>query len=301
MISPNMKYRQFTTTALLFFFLNLSSVYSQCQELPGRYLLDPNITTTLETKVKKSKTAKGKAAKAGKDKSIGKLVKTKKDKSKSKETCTNMDCVGDSNDRCEAPSTGTCSIAAQTFLSGDLQLAISKLNYGKYCGRFNRCSLYDQECYEGCEEGTLPLPCADGGIDEACMVHDHCLDEFINGGVEVDTNIDPLDRLTCDSALASTLNDLFEQAVIDGNGVPQPTGLCDADFYASPVDMLGGMTLIRLVSHEAILLVAPFCCTTILPLCPSVGGENCEKATQLCNIFIAGMQAAFGEGNFECP
>ena len=181
-------------------------------------------------------------------------------------------CVGSDNERCKKYE-GSCSEAVATFLGDptNATVAISasaKLKYGKYCGRDNRCS-----DLEGCDDP--PLPCLDA-VDAACMIHDTCLDQAIKRFEDnsdgacfdgEDNDIPFEERLTCDATFVATLAGIAVTT--------DPTDLCDELYYGTPVATALG--------HEAVLMAAPFCTTTITECTPDV--PACAVAGPFCQTF----------------
>ena len=194
--------------------------------------------------------------------------------------CPEEFCVGNSNGRC-GPGKGSCFEAVETFLldPDNTTVAISasaKLKYGKYCGRDNRCS-----DLEGCDDA--PLPCSDA-VDAACMIHDTCLDNAIKKFEDnsddtcfdgEDNDIPFVERLTCDATFVATLAGIATTAT-------KPTGLCDEAYYTMPAgDSLVPVALV--LGHEAVLMAAPFCTTTIEGCTSTI--PACQVATPFCDAF----------------
>lgn len=195
--------------------------------------------------------------------------------------CENAYCVGDATARCEAGGEaggGECFTSLVAFLKGQSEKAASTFKYGKYCGKFNRCSMYEPT-QESCTCYDRPAPC--DSIDAACMVHDRCYD-----GEDITCD----DRTECDIKFISALNTVLVAAL---QGDIEPTGLCDDEFYTANLGSLIGssetITGIDIVMHESILVAAPYCCGSIKSGCTGTGGSGepgeCDGATNICGIF----------------
>lgn len=203
----------------------------------------------------------GASAKSSKSSKASRTTSTSSDI----ELCTNENCVGDDTARCEAGG-GECtsSLNLSNFIKFiDPQKVKDKLVYGKYCGT-NKCSLS-----EGCTTENQPDPC--DSIDAACMVHDSCVDVIADG------ELTDADRLKCDSIFVSALHSVFKDT-------PLSTKLCEDSFYDPNGD--GSANFLNLVSHESLLVAAPFCCSSIIPFCKGEADEptECDDALVLCKL-----------------
>ena len=125
------------------------------------------------------------------------------------------------------------------------------------------------------------------------MKHDNCLDKAIKELEdnsddtcfnEETNNIPEVERLACDATFVDTLAGIAEKAV-------GRTGLCDPLYYNAPV--ADGLIIADALGHEAVLMAAPFCATTI-PWCLSIGldltgGQHpvpeCLDALPFCDAF----------------
>ena len=195
--------------------------------------------------------------------------------------CPEEVCVGDLPDRC-LPDGGSCSGAVLAFLGQNITGAVDLLKYGKYCGRLNRCSKL-----EGCEAKDLPKPC--NAIDEACKIHDACLDDAIKDHEDetgkcfddATNNIDAYPRLECDASYVATLAGILSDESDNLPGTAD-SGLCDLDYYTSdPVAQVA-----QVLEHEAVLMAAPFCLAIVRSgYCPVTGKDRigaCKVAWPFC-------------------
>lgn len=151
--------------------------------------------------------------------------------------------------RCQRFS-GQCSRAVQLTLEepANPEAPLKVLHYGKYCGGANRCT--------GANLGrndNSPPACGDG-IDEGCKKHDKCLDLKGPGPVPAP------ERCPCEVDLLIDMQTAFA-------AMPEPTGLCDEEFYESFISLLG---------HESFLIAAPTCASLFCPVVVSDGQSDCD-------------------------
>jgi hypothetical protein len=175
-------------------------------------------------------------------------------------------------------------------LSGRLLDAVDALSYGKYCGAKNFCRVVRKQAAvrggtclrKGRKNSTAlflhqedegvarepraakkpcpAIPC--DAIDASCATHDACLDK------EVRINRPPPGERVPVPARCKCDIDLVSKLAVQATLTP-PTGLCDGDFYDTPVSDEFPVPPISLLRHEAVLLAAPFCCVVFTPECTS--------------------------------
>mmetsp|Transcript_38241 Transcript_38241/g.43101 ORF Transcript_38241/g.43101 Transcript_38241/m.43101 type:complete len:270 (+) Transcript_38241:83-892(+) len=198
-----------------------------------------------------------------------------------------------SSEPCELHS-GNCFNPVLLSLNGDVSAAIDALEYGKYCGRFNRCRpkkiasdlcQFDEvttckrkkstkfnskkeknkkgkkEKYSKDEDEEEEAPCpavACDEVDSACEMHDICLDTIIIEDALCGSLPIPIPRrCACEVEL------VFNLAVTIQNSDGKPTGLCDADFYERQISESFPVTPIDILGNEATLIAAGSCCQVL--------------------------------------
>jgi len=231
-----------------------------------------------------------------------------------------------SNEPCEQFS-GNCFAPVTFALSGDLPAAIDALEYGKYCGRLNRCrpkeiasdlcpkfdevstckkeksekfnskkekskkSKKNKKHSKDEEEEEAPCPAiACDDVDSACEIHDTCLDTIIIEDELCGSLPIPIPR-RCSCEVELVFN-LFATIVENGGA---PTGLCDADFYDRPISENLPLTPIQILGNEATLIAAGSCCQVLE--CSKNGYEDADPvrlgtAVGFCTELTAGLIGA---------
>lgn len=204
-------------------------------------------------------------------------------------TSTRASCAdSDVAPSCDA-NAGNCSRSVEGFIAELVDSLASgeevsprndifnTLSYGKYCGASTRCigkNLgVDQLVINGgdYEEGFVPDGCS--MIDNACSLHDRCLDSLRNDVVEKGkrVSIPAPHRCECEYKLIAQLaqakggpyfNPLDPEFVRGMTSEDPP--LCDAGFYSS-----GGVAL-GLTAEDVI--AAPSCATVAGDCSPGNGG-----------------------------
>ena len=222
----------------------------------------------------------------------------------------NASCTS-SSEPCE-PLSGNCFNPVLFALNGDLQAAIDALEYGKYCGRLNRCrpkKIASDLCPEFDEVSTCKnkkskkynskkkknnkkgkkekrskdedekedeAPCpaiACDDVDSACEIHDTCLDTIIIEDDLCGSLPIPIPRrCACEVEL------VFNLAVTIQQSGGEPTGLCDANFYEQTISESLPFAPIAILGNEATLIAAGSCCQVLE--C-STGGYTGDDQIQL--------------------